>query len=265
MLGRSMSLMTGLALSLVFSTLTFAQTPSPAPAPSVSPLPEAQRAMMEATIKSYLMANPEIIEEALQELDKRKQVSQKDAKDKALQTEKDALLNASHSAVIGNAKGDTTLVEFFDYNCGYCKKAALELDQLIKADPKLRLVLKDFPVLGPDSVEAHEVALAVKNQLEGEKYWAFHLKGMSLKGTVTKERMIEVAKNSSVNMERLTADLKGGELRKFLGHNVDLGDKLGLTGTPSYVIGSEIVYGAVGLQTLTKTIAGVRQCGKATC
>jgi protein-disulfide isomerase len=234
-------------------------------AQGTAPASDAQRQAMEATIKAYLLANPEVIEEALQELDRRKQIAQKDAKDKALTSEKEALFNAAHSAVVGNAKGDVTLVEFFDYNCGFCKKAALDLEQLIKKDPKVRVVLKDFPVLGPDSVEAHEVALAVKKQLEGEKYWAFHLKGMALKGNVTKERMLEVAKASGVDMERLTKDLKAEGLRKLLSQNVDLGDKLGLTGTPSYVIGSEVVYGAVGLETLTQTLAGVRQCGKATC
>jgi protein-disulfide isomerase len=235
------------------------------PALSQSDLSDTQRKSVEGIVKSYLLSNPELIEEALQELDRRKQLAQKAAHEKTLLNEKDALFNAQHSAVVGNAQGDVTLVEFFDYNCGFCKKAALDLDQLIKKDAKIRVVLKDFPVLGPDSVEAHEVALAVKNQLSGEKYWQFHLKAMNLKGTVNKARMLDVAKESGVDLTRLNADLKPQEQRKILAQNVDLGDKLGLTGTPSYVIGTEILYGAVGIDALSQTLAGVRQCGKATC
>lgn len=226
---------------------------------------DAQRKSIEAVVKSYILANPEVVEEALQELDRRKQVAQKSAQDATLTTEKDALFNAAHSAVVGNSKGKVSLVEFFDYNCGYCKKAALDVDQLIKKDPELRVVLKDFPVLGPDSVEAHEVALAVKNQLSGDKYWAFHMKAMALKGTVGKTRMLEVAKDSGVDMAKLTNDLQPKELRALLSQNIALGDKLGLTGTPSYVIDKEILFGAVGLETLTQTVANVRKCGKAEC
>ncbi len=230
-----------------------------------SDVSDAQRKSFEAIIKSYILANPEVVEEALQELDRRKQTAQKSAQDATLMSEKEALFNASHSAVVGNAKGKLTLVEFFDYNCGYCKKAALDVDQLIKKDPELRVVLKDFPVLGPDSVEAHEVALAVKNQLSGNQYWAFHMKAMALKGTVGKTRMLEVAKDSGVDMVKLTNDLQSKEQRALLSQNIALGDKLGLTGTPSYVIDKEVLFGAVGLDTLSETIKNVRQCGKATC
>ena len=188
-------------------------------------------------MRDYLLKNPELLQEVMVELEKRQAETQRVAQASALKDNRQTLLNAPHSIVAGNPQGDVTLVEFFDYNCGYCKRALADVQQLVKADPKLRLVMKDFPVLGPDSVEASRVALAVKNQLQGDKLFDYHVKLMETRGRVNGERALAVAKEMGLDMARLQKDMDAPEVRAALQENVGLGDKLGLTGTPAFIVG----------------------------
>src|SRR5215203_860947 len=123
---------------------------------------DQQQRAIEQIVKDYLLKNPEVLQEAMTELERRQQDAQKTAQATALKDEREKLLSPRNN-VVGNPSGDVTLVEFFDYNCGYCKRALGDLKTLMKADPKLRVVLRDLPVLGPESVEASRVALAVKH------------------------------------------------------------------------------------------------------
>ena len=226
---------------------------------------EQQKQAIGEIVKDYLLKNPEVLTEVIAELEKRQADAQQVAQASAVKETKQSLLNASHSYVVGNPSGDITLVEFFDYNCGYCKKALSDVQTLMKSDPKLRVVLKDFPVLGPDSVEASRVALAVKNQLQGQKLLDYHVKVLESRGRVNGERAMAVAKEAGVDMARLAKDMDGPEVRAALQENMSLADKLGLTGTPAFVIGDEVISGAVGVEPIRRTLAGVRQCGKAVC
>lgn len=223
------------------------------------------REAIEGIVRDYLLKNPEVLQEAMAELEKRQQDAQKQAQASALKESREALLNSRHGVVVGNPTGDVTMVEFFDYNCGFCKRALGDLRTLVKADPKLRIVLKDFPVLGPESVEASRVALAAKQQLKGDKAFEYHAKVLESRGRVNGERALAVAKEMGLDMARLQKDMAGDEVASAIAENAALGDKLGLSGTPAYVIGDEIVPGAVGAEPLRKTIASVRQCGKGTC
>ena len=135
----------------------------------------------------------------------------------------------------------------------------------MKADPKLRVVLKDFPVLGPDSVEASRIGVAAKQQLKGDRLFEYHTKLMETRGRVNGERAVAVAKEMGLDLAKLQKDAEADEAKAALQENVALGDKLGLTGTPAFVIGDEVISGAVGIEPMRKTIAGVRQCGRATC
>jgi protein-disulfide isomerase len=226
---------------------------------------EPQKQAIGEVVREYLLKNPEILQEVMAELEKRQAETQRVAQSAALKEVRQTLLNAPHSLVAGNPSGDVTLVEFFDYNCGYCKRALEDVQTLVKSDPKLRIVLKDFPVLGPDSVEASRVALAVKNQLQGEKLFAYHVKLMESRGRVNGERAIAVAKEMGVDVARVQKDMEAAEIRAALQENVALGDKLGLSGTPAFIVGDEVIPGAVGLAPLKQVVAGVRQCGKASC
>ena len=136
---------------------------------------------------------------------------------------------------------------------------------LIKNDPKLRVVLKDFPVLGPDSVEASRASLAVKRQLKGEKLFDYHVKLMETRGRINGERAIALAREMGVDIAKLQRDMESPEVKATIQENVVLGDRLGLSGTPAFVVGDEVISGAVGLEPLRKTVAGVRQCGSAVC
>jgi protein-disulfide isomerase len=226
---------------------------------------EQQKQAIGEIVKDYLLKNPEVLTEVIAELEKRQADAQQVAQAGAVKETKQSLLNASHSYVVGNPSGDITLVEFFDYNCGYCKKALSDVQTLMKSDPKLRVVLKDFPVLGPDSVEASRVALAVKNQLQGQKLLDYHVKVLESRGRVNGERAMAVAKDMGVDMARLQKDIESPEVRSALQENMTLGDKLSLTGTPAFIVGETIIPGAVGLDPLKQLVDNVRQCGKASC
>ena len=226
---------------------------------------EQQKQAIGEIVKDYLIKNPEVLTEVIAELEKRQAEAQQASQASAVKETQQSLLNASHSYVVGNPSGDITLVEFFDYNCGYCKKALADVQTLMKSDPKLRVVLKDFPVLGPDSVEASRVALAVKNQLQGQKLLDYHVKVMDSRGRVNAERAVAVAREMGVDVARLQKDMEGAEVRNALQENMALGDRLSLTGTPAFVIGETVIPGAVGIDPLKQVIANVRQCGKATC
>jgi protein-disulfide isomerase len=167
--------------------------------------------------------------------------------------------------VLGNPKGDVTLVEFFDYNCGFCKGALPTLVDLMKDDGKLKVVLKEFPVLGPGSVEAAKVAVAVRMQdKSGKKYLDFHQKLLGGRGKADKARALAVAKEVGMDMARLDKDMASDEVRVSLEESLKLAETLGLNGTPSYVIGEDVVVGAVGMDALRGKIAMAR-CGKETC
>ncbi|MBF9232467.1 DsbA family protein [Microvirga alba] len=226
---------------------------------------DQQRQAIGEIVKDYLMKNPEVLQEVIGELEKRQAEAQRVVQAGALKETRQTLLNAPHSFIVGNPSGDVTLVEFFDYNCGYCKRALADVKTLVKGDPKLRVVLKDFPVLGPDSVEASRVALAARNQLSGDKLFDYHVKVMDSKGRVGAERALAVAKEMGLDVARLQKDMESADVRAALQENMGLGDKLGLTGTPAFIIGDEIIPGAVGLDPLKQVVANVRQCGKSNC
>jgi protein-disulfide isomerase len=248
-----------------FSLLSLAfvgALPAPVRAQAIT---DAQRPAIEQIVRDYLLKNPEVIQEAIGELEKRQQEAQRNSQQTALREHGDALTKSQHGSLVGNPSGDVTLVEFFDYNCGYCKRALADLKGLAKRDPKLRIVLKDFPVLGPESLAASKVALAAKLQIQGDKLFDYHARLLETRGTVTGERALALAKEMSLDMTRLQKDVEGPEVRAALAENAMLADKLGLTGTPAFVIGDEVISGAVGLEPLRQVVASVRQCGRATC
>src|SRR5262249_17280996 len=158
-----------------------------------------------------------------------------------------------------------TFVEFFDYNCGYCKRAMGDMFDLMKNDGKLKVVLKEFPVLGPGSVEAARVAVAARMQdKSAKKYMDFHQRLLAGRGQADKARALAAAKDAGYDMARIEKDMASDEVKATLEENFKLAEKLGLNGTPSYVIGNNVVIGAVGLDALKEKVSTAR-CGKASC
>ncbi|WP_406853579.1 DsbA family protein [Alsobacter sp. KACC 23698] len=226
---------------------------------------EQQKTAIRDMVRSYLMENPEVIQEALVELDRRQKEAEKVATKSALGQVAATLIQSPRNIVLGNPSGDVTLVEFFDYNCGYCKKSLADMREMAKTDPKLRIVIRDFPVLGPDSVEASFVAVAAKNQIKADKYFDFHQKLLESKGRVGKERAIAVAKEFGVDPVRLAKDVESAETRAAVEETMKVADTLKLQGTPAFVVGDDIIFGSQGVEPLRAAVANVRQCGKAAC
>jgi protein-disulfide isomerase len=237
----------------------------PASAEDTSAFSDRQKDAIGQIVRDYLLNNPEILQEVMGELEKRQAASQRAAQAAALKENHASLYNAPNSIGVGSPQADVTMIEFFDYNCGYCKKALADVRSLLKGDAKLRLVLKDFPVLGPDSVEASRVALAVKNQIQGDKLFDYHVRLMESRGRVNGERALAVAREMGLDIARIQKDMESADVKATLQENVALGDKLGLSGTPAFIIGSEIIPGAVGADPLRQVVASVRQCGRANC
>lgn len=226
---------------------------------------DEQKAEIGAVVKNYLLQNPEVLRDAMVELDKRDKAAEAAKREKIVSDQSGTLLNSPYGEVVGNPNGKVTLVEFFDYNCGYCKRALDDMTKLMKTDGDLRVVLKDFPVLGPGSVEAAQVAGAVRAQLHGDKFWAFHTKLLSTRGPVAKAQALAAAKEAGVDMDQLAKDMGKPEIKAGIEQNMQLAESLSLTGTPSFVIGPEVVVGAVGYDEMKTRVDNVAKCGKATC
>jgi protein-disulfide isomerase len=170
-----------------------------------------------------------------------------------------ALFSSPHQVTLGDANGDITLVEFFDYSCGYCRRALPDMLALIHDDPHLRIVLKELPILGPGSAEAARIAVAVRMQdPDGQKYLAFHRALLATPGPASKEKALAVAKDQGLDMERLERDAASDEVTTTLSEDVKLAGAMGIHGTPGYVLGDDVVLGAVGLATLKERIETVR-------
>ena len=224
-----------------------------------------QRGEIERIVRDYIIAHPEVLQEAMAELERRQNMAEAEKHKQAVKQHSDALFNSSRHVTIGNPQGDVTLVEFFDYNCGYCKRALTDMMELMKSDPKLKIVLKEFPVLGPGSVEAAQVAVAVRMQdRTGKKYLDFHQKLLGIRGQADRARAIAAAKETGFDVARLEKDMASDEVRASLEEAFKLAESLGLNGTPSYVVGTDVVIGAVGLKALQEKVSTAR-CGKATC
>ncbi|MGH6813158.1 MAG: DsbA family protein [Methylocella sp.] len=246
------------ALALGFLVLAF----SPARAEGFS---AGQKAEIEAIIKDYLLQKPEILRDAIGVLEAREKAAETKAREKVVSDPSGALFSAANQAVIGNPEGKITLIEFFDYNCGYCKRALSDLARLMKDNPDLRVVLRDFPILSPGSVEAAKIANAFLRQFQGEKFWEFHQKLLGSRGPVGKEEALAVAKDHGADMDKLAKDAAAPGITAGIEESGKLAKSLQVTGTPTFVIGEDVVVGAVGYDELEAKVANMKKCGKAIC
>jgi len=225
----------------------------------------AQKQELGAFVRDYLVNNPDVLREAIDALDKHdKQVAEVE-RQKIVGDHADMLFSSKFQATVGNPKGTATLVEFFDYNCHFCKGALPDMARLMKDDPNLKLVLKDFPVLGPGSVEAAKVASAARNQLPGDRFWQFHNKLLAIHGPIGKAEAMAVARELGLDMDRLAKDMESPDVAAGLQEVMGMADSLQINGTPSFVVGQEVVVGAVGYDQLKEKIDAVHKCGHSVC
>jgi protein-disulfide isomerase len=234
-------------------------------AASAQSFTDTQKSDIEAIVKNYLVSHPEVLEEAMNELTKRQTAAEEQKHQESIAKNSDTIFNSPRGVVLGNKDGDVTFVEFFDYNCGYCKRAMADMLDLLKNDHKLKVVLKEFPVLSEGSVEAAKVAVAVRMQdPTGQKYLDFHQKLLGGRGPADKARAMAAAKDAGLDTAKLEKDMQSPEVKATIAENFKLAEDMGMNGTPSYVIGKQVVVGAVGLDGLKEKIS-VARCGKETC
>jgi protein-disulfide isomerase len=223
------------------------------------------RAAIETIIRDYLLKNPEIIQEALVELERRQKEAEAIAVKRITADPKSPLYTSEHHVLVGNPNGDVTIVEFFDFNCGFCKRGLADIEKIIETDKNVRLVLKQFPILAPGSREASVVALALRQQFDRDKQWRFHMGLMSQRGTVGRDQALAVAKDLGADMKKLELDMASPTIVAALDETKLLADALNISGTPSYVVAEDVVVGARGFEALKGRIENYRKCKKAEC
>ncbi len=224
----------------------------------------AEKTEIEQVIHDYLLANPEVLEEAYQALQDKRQAEKATAEKKAIADDHDLIFSSSNQMVLGNPQGDVTLVEFFDYNCTYCRHAVSDMLSLLDANPDLRIVMKEFPILAPGSVEAARISVAVKD-LVPDRYLDFHKELFSRPGEATGEKAIEVASDLGLDVDALKAAAAKPDVTANIEEVHKLATDLGISGTPSYVIGTEVIPGAIGYDGLQAKVTAVRDCGATVC
>src|SRR6202166_108047 len=225
-------------------------------------------------VKGYFLKHPEALAQVLAEILKHRSAANaggasprtavKAAGDRSAAIAGNAatLFSSPHQVTLGNPDGDVTLVEFFDYTCGYCKRALPDLLALLKDDPKLKIVLKELPILGPGSLDAARVAVAVRMQDPGgQKYIAFHQELLGNPGPASREKALAAARDQGLDMARLEQDFASDEVNATLKEDIQLASAVGITGTPGYVIGKDVIPGAVGIAALKRQIDTSRGVG----
>jgi protein-disulfide isomerase len=220
--------------------------------------PEQQRALGEL-VRAYILENPEVITEAVRVLEERQKLAAEADAKRALRQHRKELFNDPATPVTGDASADVTLVEFFDYRCGVCRKVYPIVATLLTSDRKIRRVYKDWPILGPESVYAARAALASRYQ---NKYVEYHHALMESRVNLTEESIIDIAAKVGIDKAQLLRDMERPEIEATLRRNFELADALKLNGTPSFVIGDNVVRGARDLQTLKGLVAEARAATK---
>ena len=229
-----------------------------APARAQGKMAPDQKKAIDEIIRAYLLENPELLVEALDSLERRKAEAEVAAARKVITERRDDLMRDPGSPVSGAADGDVTLVEFFDYRCGVCRRVHPIVAKLIDSDKNIRRVYKEWPILGPQSVLAARAALASRQQ---GKYFAFHNALMEAPGKMDEAKVMSQARKVGLDVERLRRDMKSPEIDAILRRNYELADALKLRGTPSFVIGDQLLRGGRGLDGMREVVARARKPG----
>ncbi|MCT8999568.1 DsbA family protein [Chelativorans intermedius] len=242
-------------LAATFAALAFAPGPLAAEEDARGGF---SRAEIEGIVRDYLLSNPEIMYEVQAALEEKQRREQEAASRAVIAEAAREIFDNPHDGVIGNPEGDVTVVEFFDYNCGYCRRALADMEALVAADDNLRFVLKEFPILGPDSHDAHVVSMAFR-ALMPEKYGDFHTRLLGSEGRATGDKAVEIALALGADEAALRKEMENPAIAEAIAGTYRLADRLQISGTPSYVVGQDVVYGALGQDTLREKIEKARQ------
>lgn len=213
---------------------------------------------IEEIVRQYLIENPEVLVEALTAYQQNQRVAKELRQQQVLESRSAALYEDPDAPAVGNLDGDVTIVEFFDYRCPYCRKVADTLRETIESDGKIRLVMKEFPILGEQSFRAARAALAAVKQ---GKYEAFHFALMTKSGDMSMPHIRKIARDIGLDVDQLETDMEAADIEAMLRRNHELARSLDITGTPAFVIGDTVVPGAIDAKTFERLIAKARSQG----
>ena len=225
---------------------------------AAEPFSAEQKSALEALVRDYILRHPEIILESVAGMEARQKAGKDAAAAAALVEHRQALERSAADPVLGNPDGDVTIVEFFDYQCGYCKTMTGPLMELVRDDGRIRLVLKEFPILGPESALAARASLAAGRQ---GKYEPFHMALMGLRGRLNEGAIWQVAAETGLDLERLRQDMASPEVNAVIEANYRLAQALGIEGTPAFAIGDALVPGAAPREHLAGLVQKARNGG----
>tara|TARA_B100001146_G_scaffold214610_1_gene216065 strand:- start:27786 stop:28550 length:765 start_codon:yes stop_codon:yes gene_type:complete len=230
---------------------------------AILPLASAAQEPSDERIKELALQaireNPQIIIEAIQSLEADQAAAQSQAQSDVLTNQRDLLERDPNAPVLGNPDGDVTVVEFFDYNCPYCRRAMAEVEGLVEDDENVRLVYREWPILGEGSVFAARAALASREQ---GKYEEFHLALMGMQGRAEEASVMRIAEEIGLDVEKLRADMAAPEVDEHIATSRRLTQALGFNGTPSFVIGDNLVPGFVEQEQLGALVEQVRSAAQ---
>ncbi|MEO1066079.1 MAG: DsbA family protein [Pseudomonadota bacterium] len=219
---------------------------------------------VEAIVRDYILENPEILIEALQAFEQRQAEESLARQQEMLEARMDVLVASEHQIILGNPEGDVTLIEFFDYNCGFCRRSLEDVERLVSEDKNLRVVLKEFPVLGDGSREAAQVAIAAAKQ-DPKRYLELHKRLLMARGQVNERVALKLSESLGFDMADISETLAKPVVNDAINEVYSLANDLGLTGTPTFIIGTEILPGAVGYDVLREKVDAMRECGRTVC
>jgi protein-disulfide isomerase len=216
---------------------------------------EMDETALRALILETIRDNPQVIMEAIEILQARDAEEKAAAASLALQEQKGALQNDPNAVVLGNPDGDITIVEFFDYNCGYCRRVFPAVKALIASDDNIRVVMREWPILGEESVFAARASLASRNQ---GQYEAFHNALMGQQGRASQATVLSIADDLGMDIDQLRADMEAPEIDAHFAASQQLTQALGLNGTPAFVFEDQLVPGAIELEQMKELVAQIR-------
>ena len=206
-------------------------------------------------VREYLLENPEVLIDTLEAYDQRRRETAEQRQREAIVAHAADLSGDPGSPVLGDPHGDVLVVEFFDYRCPYCKTVAGDLRQAVIADGRIRLVMKEFPILGPQSVYAARAALAADKQ---GRYEDFHFALMAFEGELDEATVLSLAEALDVDTAQLQKDMFSNEIDEILQRTFELAEALDVGGTPAFIVGGRLVPGALGMEDLRRMVEELR-------
>jgi protein-disulfide isomerase len=244
--------------------MTEARAQAAAGAPAAGTFSPEQKSAIEGIVKDYLLAHPELFLEIQRILEAKLEVEQAEKMKAALKEVAEGLYRDPNAPIAGNPKGDVTVVEFFDYNCGYCKRGLGDLVKLVEADKNVKVVFRELPILSKGSDEAARAALAARKQ---GKYWEFHRAMLDFKGQANEASALKIAEKLGLDIARLKTDMASEEAKAEIAKVRDIAQKLGINGTPHFLVGDRSIPGAP--ENLFEQLAGdvgeIRKSGCQVC